>query len=421
MDILVGLVLVGATLYASTLSFALRTHTRARLARHLSETERELWFARFDLHEDRLIIVASCMRLTTLMATIVWVYGLFLVSGEPVTWAGMVTPTLVNLGLLAIFSVGIPHALAVHLGDLILARNLQLIWALSYPLLPIAASVHLIDVLVALMIGKKIATDEETAEQINQEILEAVSEGEIHGSVDEGQKEMIESVLDLHTVTVGRIMTPRTQMEAISVTLDGEGVRRNFVNSGHSRIPVFDEDLDHIVGVVYAKDLLRLKPGEAFDVRKMMRQALVVPETKSLHDLLSEFREKRVQIAIVLDEYGGTAGLATIEDILEELVGEIEDEYDFDEPQRLHRVAADTIEVDARVSVAEINEALDVTLPDGDDYDTVGGFVFSHMGKIPAKGEAFQHGSVQVTVVDADPRKVKRVRIQSLRAEAVVN
>jgi CBS domain containing-hemolysin-like protein len=210
-------------------------------------------------------------------------------------------------------------------------------------------------------------------------------------------------------------MTPRTEIFGIHADASYEEARRAVVEGGHSRIPVYEESLDHIIGVLYVKDLLRYGPGDAFDVRKAMRTPPYVPLTKSLHDLLNEFRANKVQIAIVLDEYGGTAGLATIEDILEELVGEIDDEYDQPEPAPMNWLDENTLEVDARVHVSEVNEALGVELPEDGDYETIGGFVFSTLGKIPARGEQFAHANLQISVLDAEPRKIRRLRLQVQR------
>jgi CBS domain containing-hemolysin-like protein len=161
-----------------------------------------------------------------------------------------------------------------------------------------------------------------------------------------------------------------------------------------------------------------LNAGEPFDTRRIMRTVPFVPETKAVSKLLEDFRRTKVQIAIVLDEYGGTAGLVTIEDVLEELVGEIADEYDQAPPPAIHRIDENTLEVDGRVHVDEINEELGIHLPDQQDYDTIGGFVFSTLGKIPAVGEEFEHEQVHFRVMDAEPRRINRLRITVPRAGA---
>jgi len=213
-------------------------------------------------------------------------------------------------------------------------------------------------------------------------------------------------------------MTPRTDINAVPADAAYDEVRTAIIEKGHSRIPVFEGTIDHIIGVLYAKDLLRLDRPDGFDVRRMMRKAPYVPETKTLDELLEEFRSTKVQIAIVLDEYGGTAGLVTIEDILEEIVGEIDDEYDQRPPPAMNRLDPDTVEVDARVHVSEINEELEIELPEEEDYETIGGFVFATLGKIPATGEEFEHHNVRFRVVAAEPRRINRLRIHVQREKA---
>jgi putative hemolysin len=181
---------------------------------------------------------------------------------------------------------------------------------------------------------------------------------------------------------------------------------------GHSRIPVYDDTIDHILGVIYAKDLLRRDESRPFALQEVMREALFIPESKPVRELLREFQQKRVHIAVVLDEYGGTAGLVTIEDILEELVGDITDEYDTTQSMELTVLDEHTAEADARMRVDEINGELDIELPDEEDFETIGGFVFSRLGRVPAVGEFVEHENVTVRVVAADARRILRVRLE---------
>jgi CBS domain containing-hemolysin-like protein len=180
---------------------------------------------------------------------------------------------------------------------------------------------------------------------------------------------------------------------------------------------VTDGSLDQLVGVLYVKDLLRLQPGEQLSIAKLVRTVPYVPETKTIDELLREMRTRKVHIAIVVDEYGGTAGLVTIEDILEELVGEIDDEYDRYTPPPINHVDEDTIEVDARVHVSEINEELEIELPEDGDYETLGGFVFMKCGKIPAEGEEVIHENIQIKVISAEERKINRLRVHVAREQ----
>jgi CBS domain containing-hemolysin-like protein len=249
------------------------------------------------------------------------------------------------------------------------------------------------------------------ADELEQQILEMVSEGELHGAVDEEEKEMIESVIELTDTRVEEIMTPRTDVVAIPRDASLDEVLGTVRAKGHSRIPVYDDTIDTILGVLYAKDLLLRDERVPFDLSAIMRKVLFIPESKLVRELLREFQEQKLHIAVVLDEYGGTAGLVTIEDILEELVGEIRDEYDPTAPAELKLIDEGTAEVDARMRIDDLNDQLDIELPEDEDYETIGGFVFSRMGKIPKVGERYEHDNVAIQVIAAEARRIIRLRL----------
>jgi putative hemolysin len=417
---LLGLALLGVILYASMLSYALRSYSRARLAERLSEAQQRLWLERLDRHETGWQLLASFVRLLGIAGLLAYTYFLYppdVTSTHAFLAFG--APAATGLLILVVFALAVPHAIAAYAGEAVLARSLGVLWGLRLALLPVEKGLMAVDFVVRRLLGKPEVSQEEENERMEQEILEAVSEGELLGAVDEDQKEMIRSVFEFHETTVGEIMTPRTDIVAIPTDATFEQARETIVGAGHSRLPVYEKSLDHIVGVLYAKDLLRLRAGEPFDVTAIMRSAPYVPESKTLDALLQEFRTTKVQIAIVLDEYGGTAGLATIEDILEEIVGEIDDEYDQQAPPAILRIDSDTLELDARVHVSELNEELGIALPEGQDYDTVGGFLFSAMGKIPVRGEELIRDNVHFRVLDAEPRKINRIRVRVLREAEV--
>jgi len=416
LTIVVGLVLLGLTLYISTLAYALPVHSRARLSELLPDKSSDAWLNWIDRCEWQLHTLSSLLRLALSIGVfvVVWFWHVNDLGRPPDIVAG-VAAALISLILLSVFAIAIPHALAVHAGETILARSLGVLVVLRLCFWPIVRCFDAIEFVVRRLLGKDEVTEEAETERAEQEILDAVSEGEAYGAVDEEKKEMIESVFELDETAVNAIMTPRTDINAVPADATYHDVRQTILSTGHSRIPVYDGSIDHIIGVVYAKDLLRLNPDEPFDARRIMRAAPYVPETKTLDELLNEFRATKVQIAIVLDEYGGTAGLATLEDILEELVGEIDDEYDQRPPPAMNRVDEDTLEVDARVHISEINAELEIELPEEEDYETIGGFVFATLGKIPAAGEEFQHENIRVQIVDAEARRIKRLRIHVLR------
>jgi putative hemolysin len=226
--------------------------------------------------------------------------------------------------------------------------------------------------------------------------------------------------------TVAQVMTPRTEIEAMELSNELSKVTAMIRTIGHSRIPVYEGDMDHVVGIFYVKDLMKWLAGEGgggsrtgkpFDLKSLLRPALFFPETKTIRELLPELLNKRVHIAMVADEYGGTAGLVTIEDIVEEVFGDIQDEYERPEENRPEvQVDADAgvAELDARVSIEDANwhlRELGIEIPLGEDYETVGGFVTVTLGRIPVEKESFAVGGAEVVVLGAEPTRVTRVRV----------
>jgi putative hemolysin len=412
LNVALGVVLLGLTLYVSSLAYTLRSYSRSRLGSRLRNGARQRWLEWLDEQEWNLQTAVGLLRLAGNLGLLVvlWIWYRRDLGRPFDLWTGAEVVVIAVI-LQSVFAIAIPHALHVHAGEAILSRSLTLLVLIRGAFYPFSRLCDGVEFIIRRLLGKADYTQDEDTERAEQEILDAVSEGEAHGAVDEDQRDMIESVFELDETPVSAIMTPRTDINAVPQDATYDDVRQAILEYGHSRIPVFENTVDHIIGVVYAKDLLKLNPSEPFNLRQIMRTVPYVPESKTLDELLAEFQTKKVQIAIVLDEYGGTAGLATIEDILEELVGEIDDEYDYKPPPAIIHIDDDTLEVDARVHVSEINEELEIEIPDEEDYETIGGFVFATLGKIPTVGEEFQHENVHVKIVSAEARKINRVRI----------
>jgi len=318
-------ILTVVSLVASTANLSLRHFSRLKLQKILEDRRK------IDAL-DKLSALRSEMILATAVVRMIANVGIILALVE-LLWAGpdqnrtvhYIEALAVSSVLVLVFVVAIPNAWAKYAAEMFLARSFVGLRVCRWLLQPITAFLRLFDGLVRRLAGVPNGVVEadgsEGRETAEREILEAVSEGEMHGAVAEEEKEMIESVIELRDTHVGQIMTPRTEMVTIDVKAGLEDVKELIAREGHSRIPVHDGALDNINGVLYAKDLLQLTGGEPFDARKVMRRVPFVPESKSLPDLLHEFQESKVHLAIVLDEYGGTAGLVTIEDILEEFAG----------------------------------------------------------------------------------------------------
>lgn len=318
---------------------------------------------------------------------------------------------IVSAVVIEVFTLLIPHSWSKHAGEYILPRTYPILSVFALLLKPVLKLMEFHDRLVRRIVGAPIAiSDEEKEEQL----LIAVEQSKIEGVVDEEEMDMIENVLELDVTTAEQIMTPRTDLIALSVEADLPAVLKIIAEQGHSRIPIYDGSIDNILGILYVKDLLAELGVESdrVNLREKMRKAYFVPETKPLRDLLHDFKSKKLHIAVVLDEYGGTAGIITIEDILEQLVGEIDDEYDQTEPEEFRRISDTVAEADARMYIDDVNSALEIELPEDEDYDTLGGFIFSHLGYIPKTGETFDYCGLRLTIINAEPRSIKRVRIE---------
>ncbi|MDH7571740.1 MAG: hemolysin family protein, partial [Armatimonadota bacterium] len=248
-----------------------------------------------------------------------------------------------------------------------------------------------------------------------------VEESEKEGVLEEQETEMIHSVLEFTDIVVREVMVPRIDMVCVEVSHTIDDLLDVILKSGHSRIPIYEETVDNIVGIVHAKDLLRVVrtvPGE-HDIRSanVMRPVYYVPETMKVDDLLAQFQRSKHQLAIVVDEYGGTAGLVTLEDLIEEIVGPITDEYDVENEPKLSMLEDGSAIADARMPIDDVNKLLGLRLPD-EESETLGGFVFTLLGKIPVVGESVEYDGVRLEVVEADNRRVARVKIAQLPEES---
>ena len=392
-------------------SMAIRNASRTRLAAVLKQRHREERLDTFFKFQEQYARIAMAYQqlwiVLFVLASVAWASSSgtgFLSARSPWVVAACSIPWILLLG------VGIPAAWARYAGEASLARVLPFLELLRRVSRPALMAIDGIDEIIRRLAGApRDATDK--SEQIEIEIMDAVSHGETSGAVDPSEKAMIKSVMVLDETSVGEVMTPRTDMVGIEVNSDFERVRDLVTSDGHSRIPVYEESMDRIVGILYAKDLLGISDPKTFSLKATMRSATFVPETKDVASLLREFQADRVHIAIVLDEYGGTAGLVTFEDILEELVGEITDEHEQPPTPLVRRIDDKTIEIDARVRVEELNETFDLTLPEDEAYDTMGGYVFSKLGRIPLPGERVVEGQVQIEVLQAADRSISKLRI----------
>jgi putative hemolysin len=248
-----------------------------------------------------------------------------------------------------------------------------------------------------------------------EELKLLVERGGEQGILEAEEEQMINAVIELGSRRVHEVMVPRIAMAAMPASDTFDEAIETIVEHGHSRIPVYEESVDEIIGILYAKDLLpflRESPGPRPDIRELLRTPVYIPESMTVDDLLHEFQRRKVHLAIVLDEYGGTAGLVTIEDLLEEIVGEIQDEYDVEEPMVV-RLSEDEARVDGRANVDDLAEIFDTTLglEDEDEYDTVGGLIYHRVGGVPSPGDRIDVNGLTLTVETTDGRRVGKVLV----------
>ena len=252
-----------------------------------------------------------------------------------------------------------------------------------------------------------------------EEIKTLVDAGEEEGVIQEEEKEMIYSIFELGDTLAREVMVPRIDVVALDVRTPMLEALDTIMEAGHSRIPVYEETIDNVQGLLYAKDLLPyLRQGRSdVPLKSILRQAYFIPETKKASDLLPDLQQRRVHMAVVVDEYGGVAGLVTIEDLLEEIVGEIQDEYDAEEPY-VEFVSDNEYVFDARVDLDDLNRLMDVSLPT-EDSDTLGGFIYTELGKVPTVGDQVVFDDMGFTVESVAGRRIKKVRVER-RSQAVV-
>ena len=257
-------------------------------------------------------------------------------------------------------------------------------------------------------------------EDLEREIQHIIDEGEERGLITRQEGQLIESIFEFRDTLVREIMVPRLEMVGVDISTPVDQIIALVIACGHSRLPVFDGDIDHIKGILLAKDLLVFwqNPDTSWDPARVLRPAYFIPESKKISDLLRDLVERKTQIAVVIDEYGGTAGLITLEDILEEIVGEIYDEYDRQEP-RLVPQEDGSVVVDARLDVEELMDHFDLERPEG-KFESVGGLLIHFLGRVPQVNDRVEVPNLELTVLTADERRAKQVKARRLPVEAGV-
>jgi CBS domain containing-hemolysin-like protein len=307
----------------------------------------------------------------------------------------------------------IPFAIAKVAAPQFLYHTWKIWWAVSLLVWPLMIGGNFVHELFQRASGVSEEDDDEE-EALEDEIRSIVSEGERDGLLEADERDMIEGVIELDEKDVGSIMTPRSRVDALEVDTDWDEMLAFAVECGRTRIPIYQEKPDHVIGILYTKDLLKesLKSeSKRKPLRKLLRDPIVVPESKLLDEMLAQFKNLRVHLAIVQDEYGGMAGVVTIEDILEEIVGEIVDETDNEQRAEIQVTSPGNAQVLGIASVAEVNEVLGLELPEDEDFDTISGLIMNELKEIPRKGRTIVIDNATFTIAKANRRAIEELTI----------
>jgi len=282
-------------------------------------------------------------------------------------------------------------------------------------LMPVVKVLLFITKIIIRIFGGR--TEKEPSILTGEEIKSLISVGEKEGAIEEEEKDMINSIFEFSDTIVREVMVPRTDMEAIDVNENISEVIKIIVEKHHSRIPIYEENIDNIIGILYVKDLItcweNYKQGKNIVLKDLMRTPYFAPETKKVKDLFAIFKKRKNHMAIVVDEYGGTAGIVTNEDVIEEILGEIEDEHD-NEEDPFQALGNGVTLIDGRTNIDTVNEELDIQIPQGDDYDSIAGFIVNILGRVPKTGEVVNYKGLKIVIAEADPRHISKIKIARL-------
>ncbi|MBI5807684.1 MAG: HlyC/CorC family transporter [Ignavibacteriales bacterium] len=315
------------------------------------------------------------------------------------------TILIVSTTLLLLIGEVIPKYIGSELADGLVLISSTPLRILNYILYPIGKMFSSIS---NILTKSNLRNEEGILEFINKEdIHELLEESSDAGKMDEEQTDIISKVIDIREQRVYEAMTPRTEIVGVDIESTMDEVLDTFINSGYSKILVYEENLDNIKGWLFTKDIFK----QPHDWKTIIREVAFVPETKKSLEMLNEFLEKRFSIAVVVDEFGGTAGLITIEDLIEELFGEIRDEYDEAEEKMIKKLSDDSFILNGKVEIDILNEEYDLKIPEG-DYETIAGYIMYKIGRIPLKGESFQIDDNQFLILRSDKTKIDLVKLK---------
>jgi putative hemolysin len=315
--------------------------------------------------------------------------------------------------MILVFGEIVPKSLAISNAEAIAKKIARPVEIISSFLFPLILFFKIIINALYYFFGKKRV--KEKKEITEEDLITLINVGKDEGVIEEEEKKMIRNIFEFGDTMVKEVMVPRVDMACIPSEAKLNSILRLIKKMGHSRIPVYKKTIDNIIGILYTKDLLVVyeqwyKSKEKFDLKKIIRRAYFVPENKKIDDLLDIFQRDKIQIAIAIDEYGGTAGLVTMEDVVEEIVGEIIDEYD-KETKLYEIIDNNTVIADGIISIDKINELLNIEISEN-DFETLGGFIYDLMGRVPNKNETIEYKNIQITIEQVVKNRIIRVIIK---------
>ncbi len=408
---------------SATASQTLHQFGAHELEEYCRKRNRRDWFGKIIERREWMTVGAESLRVlntvVAICAAMTWLLTRTpgqVVSGMEWAW----TTTIIALTLLVLNS-WIPFAVAQFAAPVYLFHTWRIWWTLSLMAWPLIAGSHVFAGLFQRAVGAEKSQDADE-EWLEDEIRSIVSEGEQDGLLESDERDMIEGVMELDEKDVFSVMTPRSKVDALNVKADWAEAVNCVVSSGRTRIPVYRGKLDDIIGVLFAKDLLKeslVNPSKRRSLDKLVRDAITVPESIMLNEMLQKFLREFKHLAIVVDEYGAFSGIVTIEDILEEIVGEIVDETDVEEPDQIQIRADGSALADGLARVDEINERLETDIPEDEDFDTIAGWIMHELRRIPTSGTEVVIENIRVKVVHASKRMIERVQLTPLNEDEI--
>ena len=314
--------------------------------------------------------------------------------------------------IILIFGEITPKIIAKNQAVKIARIVINIIYYFTWILKPIIKILMMISKFIGRMLGIEIKNEGFMITE--EDIISFVNVGEAEGIIEEEEKEMIHSIVGFGETTAKEVMTPRTSMFALEGEKTLDDVWDEIIENGFSRFPVYKDTIDNIIGVLYVKDVLSIiKDGKTdTPIKNFVRLGYFVPETKSIIEILQEFRSMKVHIAMVLDEYGGIVGLVTIEDLIEEITGEIRDEFDTEEEELIHKINDNTYEVDGMIDIETLDKELSIKLPESEDYESLGGLIVTELGRVAIIGDIVNIEDVRLEVLEVDKMRVSKVLIE---------